>query len=676
MKRRMRAVVVMLTCALLVGTPDVPVLAAEGTTDFCVKIVHTNDIHARVEENESSGIIGLPKLKSFIDSYTEGADMDLVLDSGDLFHGQSIATLVQGESIAKLVKACGYDAMTAGNHDWNYGKDRLKELVDLADIEMLAGNVINEDGNKFFDTPYYCETVTKDGQELKVGIFGEIDTALYSSTSLVNVEGLTFNDTVAYAGEAVAELEDMGCDIVIGLAHTYDPVSLASKVDGVDLWLAGHEHMDIDREVKTPDGSSSYVVENGYYLYEAGMIDIDCSLNAGGEVVDIDISTEKADYTTAGKLEENAEVRAVLDDINKDQSVILNQVVGTSTDDLDGDWYSLRIDETNMGRAMTDAYLLETGADIALENAGGIRSSVSKGDVTYGDIIGVSPFGNYIVTKQINGKELREILETSIDIQTKNIIANDSGEYDAWPENSGSYLQVGGITVSYNMALEYGKRVISVKVGQESLEEEKLYTVAMNNYLAISGDYPQLAQAEELGEYCACDEALIKYFSQSEEVISGSVTTPRMVKTTETNQPAQTPDAAPTETPRTPQGGVSAETPGAAATSGTAVMTPKPTQTATAAQVTKPGKVKIKSAKNKKKKSITIQLSKVKNAKKYEIQYATNKKFKKAKKKNTKKLTCSLKKLQKGKTYYIKARAINGKESGKWSKVCKVKVKK
>ena len=68
--------------------------------------------------------------------------MDLVLDSGDMFHGQSIATLVQGESIAQLVKACGYDAMTAGNHDWNYGKDRLKELTALADIEMLANGIL------------------------------------------------------------------------------------------------------------------------------------------------------------------------------------------------------------------------------------------------------------------------------------------------------------------------------------------------------------------------------------------------------------------------------------------------------------------------------------------------------------------------------------------------------
>lgn len=528
---------------------------SDDTTDFCVKIVHTNDIHARVEENAKSSIIGMPKLKTLIDSFTESSDMDLVVDSGDLFHGQSIATLVQGESIAELVKACGYDAMTAGNHDWNYGKDRLKELAKLADVEMLTGNVVDESGKQFFDNEYYVETTSKDGQELKVGIFGVIDPDIYSKTAGTNVEGLTFTDSAEYAIMAADELEKMGCDVVIALTHTYDPVSLASKVDGVDLWLAGHEHVEIDSEVTTPDGSKSGVIENGYYLYETGLIDLDCSLDSDGEVVSIDINADKADYSAAQNLEENAEVKAVLDNIKSEQSVILNEVVGSTPQDLDGVWEDLRIDETNLGRAVTDAYLLETGADIAFENAGGIRASVKKGELTYGDIIGISPFGNYIVTKQITGKQLVEILETSIDIQKKSIAANDSGEYDAWPENSGSYLQTGGITVEYNLDLDYGKRVISVKVGNEPLDDNKLYTVATNNFVAVNENYPQLANAEETGEYSACDEALIKYFSQSEDVILKSVTTPRMIKTsateptTEPTQPETEPTTAtePTE---------------------------------------------------------------------------------------------------------------------------------
>lgn len=234
-----------------------------------------------------------------------------------------------------------------------------------------------------------------------------------------------------------------------------------------------------------------------------------------------------------------------MNQIVADESVILDEVVGNSPADLDGVWEHLRIDETNLGRAVTDAYLLETGADIAFENAGGIRASISTGDVTYGDIIGVSPYGNYIVTKQLKGSQVLEMLEKSIDIQIKSIAANDSGIYDAWPENSGSYLQVGGMSVEYNMANEYGKRVISAKVGSTALDADKLYTVATNNFVAVSVEYPQIAQAKEAGEYCACDEALISYFKQTSDVISTSVTTPRMIKTNEqpTTQPTSQPES-------------------------------------------------------------------------------------------------------------------------------------
>lgn len=588
MKKTMKKITSVLLGAVLAVSTTVCAFASESaTTDFCVKIVHTNDIHARVEEYAKGGIIGMPKLKGVIDSFTADSDMDLVLDSGDLFHGQSIATLVKGESVAELVKACGYDAMTAGNHDWNYGKDRLKELAKMASVEMLTGNVVDENGDRFFDNQFYYETTNKNGQELKIGIFGVIDPSIYSKTAQVNVEGLTFTDSAEYANKASAQLEEMGCDVVIGLTHTYNPVELAQSVNGVDLWLAGHEHIDIDTEVTAPDGSKSRVVENGYYLYEAGLIDLDCSLDSNGEVVDIDVKTDKVDYAGSGAYAESAQVKAVLDNIKSEQSVILNKVVGTSPADLDGVWENLRIDETNLGRAVTDAYLLETGADIAFENAGGIRASIKKGDVTYGDIIGVSPYGNYIVTKQITGKQLKEILETSIDIQSKCIYAYEKGEYDAWPESSGSYLQTGGITVKYNLSLENGKRVISVKVGSQPLDEDKLYTVATNNFVAVSKYYPQLANAEETGEFSACDEALIKYFEQSEDVVLSSVTTPRMVKTTETE-----PETEPTE-PTEPTQATEATTATDPATTATDPTKPTETKTgatATATQTTANGK--------------------------------------------------------------------------------------
>lgn len=511
------------------------VAAAEtGDTQYTIKIVHTNDVHARVTEDDYNKVIGMPKLKTLIDTHTQSGDLGLVLDSGDTFHGQSIATLVEGESVAKLLGACGYDATTAGNHDWNYGKDRYKELESIVtansakEFSILTGNVVKEDGSQFFDQEYLVRSVQKDGQELKVGIFGMIDPSIYSDTAPSNVEGLTFTDMETYAKKAVAELKKQGCQVIIALTHSRNPAALASKIDDVDLWLAGHEHMDIDRTVTTPDGGTAYVVENGYYLYSVGLIEIDCSLSDSGEVTDLAVSRESITYEDCKDIQANQQVKDLLDTITQEENGILTQKVGASPADLDGTWEHVRTGETTLGRAITDAYLLETGADVAFENAGGIRASIGKGDVTYGDILGVMPYGNYIVTKQITGKELQEILEISLDIQTKNIAADESGEYDAWPANSGSYLQVGGITAEYDLSGGYGSRVKSVSVGGQPLEQERLYTIATNNYAAISSDYPQLAEKEETGEFSACDEAFINYFEKDEAYITKSVTTERM----------------------------------------------------------------------------------------------------------------------------------------------------
>lgn len=508
--------------------------SAAETTDFTIKIVHTNDIHARVIENADGKIIGMERLGGIIDDNRKDADLSLVLDSGDMFHGQSIATLVQGESIARLMKECGYDAMTAGNHDWSYGKDRLKELVEMSGAEMLCGNVVDENGNPFFEYDCIMREAEKDGKTLTVGVFGLIDPAVYSSTAPSNVAGLTFTDPVEYANNTAKAFKDKGCDVVIALSHTYKPEELAKQIDGVDLWLCGHEHIDINTTVTTPNGSTAIVIENGYYLYQVGLIELNVAMNESGEITSIDYNRTALDYESASKYEKNADVTAVLDEINKEQSVILNKVVGSSPAELDGVWEHLRIDETNLGRAVTAAYLKATGADVAFENAGGIRASVNAGEITYGDIIGVSPYGNYIVTKQVTGQQLKEILETSIDIQLQCIAANDSGIYDAWPKSSGSYLQTGGMTVEYNPSLEEGKRVVSVKVGDEPLDESKLYTVATNNFVAVSKYYPQLAEAEETGEFCACDEALIEFFKQDSAVIEQAVNKQGMIKTSKT----------------------------------------------------------------------------------------------------------------------------------------------
>ena len=514
---------------------------ASGSTIFDVKIVHTNDIHARVEEDDYNQVIGMDRLSGIAQAFTEGADGSLMLDSGDTFHGQSIATLVKGESVAKLMKACGYDAMTTGNHDWSYGKDRLKELGGIANVKILSGNIKNTDGTSFFDTDALVKEITKNGKTLKIGVFGVSDPEMKNKTTPSNVEGLDFQDAVAYARREAAALKAEGCDVVIALSHTLDPKNVAAQVDGVDLWLCGHEHIELSESVTTPDGSTTYVSESGYYLNTVGLIDLNCTMDEDGSV-HVDYNKTSVDYEAAQNYPKDASVTAVLDSIKAENETVLNRVIGTSPVELDGIWEHIRIGQTNLGNVITDAYLLATGADIAFENAGGIRASIAAGTVTYGDVINVSPYGNYVVTKKLTGAQIKEMLETSLTIQKNCIVANDSGEWDAWPNDSGSYLQVGGITVRFDPAQPAGARVLSVKKDGQDLDDTKEYTVAVNNYLAGSDSYPQLAGAMETGEYSCCEELLIRFFEQGSDTITASAAKQNMIQTTkEAEEPGQPP---------------------------------------------------------------------------------------------------------------------------------------
>lgn len=537
-----KVTVLLLTFGIVFGLfGAMPVQAQDGTasgsTIFDVKIVHTNDIHARVEEDDYNQVIGMDRLSGIAQTFTEGADGSLMLDSGDTFHGQPIATLVKGESVAKLMKACGYDAMTTGNHDWSYGKDRLKELGGIANVKILSGNIKNADGTSFFDTDELVKEITKNGKTLKIGVFGVSDPEMKNKTTPSNVEGLDFQDAVDYAKREAATLKAEGCDVVIALSHTLDPKNVAAQVDGVDLWLCGHEHIELSESVTTPDGSKTYVSESGHYLNSVGLIDLTCTMDEDGSV-HVDYEKTSVDYEAAQNYPKDASVTDVLDTIKAENETALNRVIGTSPVELDGVWEHIRIGQTNLGNVITDAYLLATGADIAFENAGGIRASIAAGTVTYGDVINVSPYGNYVVTKKLTGAQIKEMLESSLTIQKNCIVANDSGEWDAWPNDSGSYLQVGGIIVRFDPAQPAGARVLSVQKDGQELDDTKEYTVAVNNYLAGSDSYPQLANAAEIGEYSCCEELLIQFFEQGSDAVTASAAKQNMIQTTkETVEP-------------------------------------------------------------------------------------------------------------------------------------------
>ena len=509
-----------------------PAFAQDGNDNppdgtIALTIVHTNDTHGQYKNSAST--VGFEKVKAIADK----ENADLILDAGDAFHGLPFATIEQGKSTAELLRAVGYDAVCPGNHDFNYGAAALKTLgteepaVKTEDLEgradkaqknfkLLNANVVNaSDGQNYFQ-PYMTKTVTR-GEEVsvKVGVFGLISPDIYSSTAPENVKDVRFDDAVEAAKKTVSKLKnDEKCDVIIALTHIgmtekegmLSSRDIAKAVPEINVIIDGHTHAQYDEVV-----GNTLIAQTGAYFSNAGIVKIFYEPDSRKIVNTVGRVISPAD---AEAYESNWEVSKIIEDIEARQKPVLNQVVGKTDVPLEGSAIKTYTEETNLGRVITSAYLETTGADIAFENCGGIRASIAAGDITKGSVIGVSPFGNYLVTKKITGADLKSILEKSLEMGANNLKAYQEGKHE-WPANGGgSYLQIGGMKVAYDPARSLDNGLVSVDIGGAPLDLDSTYTVVTNQFVASNASkYPELAVKPELNQYGASEEAVMRYIT-------------------------------------------------------------------------------------------------------------------------------------------------------------------
>lgn len=505
----------LLVCMLIFSSMSIVTSAEDTDTTF--RIVHTNDLHGYYK-NTGRGPIGFSALKAVIDQQ----DADLVLDAGDTFHGQSFATVEQGKSISELMDAVGYDAMTPGNHDWSYTAARLKALDADSSFEILAANVVSDDGSQYFDNSYIVKNITADdGTVLKVGVFGVIDDEMYSSTLSTNVEGIKFEEEAAVATATAQTLRTTeNCDIVIALTHQNDCEGFIAATSGIDIVIAGHEHLVLDKFYTDADGKQVKLVEAGYYFYNIGVLTVTYDTNTN-TIESMSEAALTADDTASLS---DADIDAKVTEVEQRESVILQNEIGQSSVSYMYSWEDIRVAEQQIGRIVTASYLDWTGADVAMENAGGIRSGIPQGTVTYGDIISISPYGNVLVVKELTGQQILDIIEYSLEINRvcdeiytlqKEAVANGEDPYQySWPDNSGSALQIGGIKLEYDLTKPVGSRISNATIGGTPVDVNRLYKVATNNYVSENSSYTGMAETEILSEYGTCEQALNRYIEK------------------------------------------------------------------------------------------------------------------------------------------------------------------
>lgn len=583
-----------LTVSLFAGAlAGIPSLAFAGNLpaaiDGTVTVMHTNDIHGSYKysynESKGTGTVGFDGLAVLYSA--QGNAPDLLLDAGDTFHGQSFATMSEGKSIAELMDtfyADGYDATTPGNHDWSYGADKLRTMTGSSTTStpfaMLCANATSSNGVWSSSITKTLNRTWEDSEshstfayQIKVGVVGAMDESLGSSLRADLVAGTNFSSAANAINAEAEQLRKEGCDVVVCIAHTLDAKTFATRLRGVDALIAGHEHINLNEKVTGADGKTIHVVEAGSAFAEVGLLSVPYEYDTKG--------TESTDDDTvavyAGKSDEKLytakDVNVLLTDPNKGStyqstldevhdnkikplddafSAASSEVLGTSStnyfygENASGThgWEMVRTTDfrpskegdttkaQTIGHVICGSYLDLTGADLAIENAGGIRGGIAAGDVTAGNVIAISPYGNTVETWTMTGADFLAALEHSLQISDEcnhsyelqqAYVAAGHTEQEAqdmykWRDDSGSVLSFGGINVTIDWTQPEGKRIVSATLTKDgsTLDPAKTYTVATNNYIITNTtDFPTFANATKYTEWGTCESALRALIGQN-----------------------------------------------------------------------------------------------------------------------------------------------------------------
>ena len=498
--KKLLSLLMVLTMLLCV----VPGMAEESTSKLTkdVVILFTSDVHCGIDQG--FGYAGLYAVKQQL-AKTNNV---LLVDDGDAIQGEPVGTVTHGSAIIDLMNTVGYDVAIPGNHEYDYGMENFMNLTKQAKFPYISCN-FTKNGELVF--PSY---VIKEVEGVKIGFIGVTTPETLTKDTPKNfqddkgnfiysfMEDGTGEKLYAAVQTAADDARKAGADYVIAIAHLgneassspYNYADVLSHTTGIDALVDGHSHDTDQLVMKNKDGKDVIRAACGTKLEGIGYVTIsakDGSLSYGLYTWH---NSTSAPALLGIENEVSKAVSAATDGLNAELSkVVAKTAVDLTINDptaKDANGSPVRIirnAETNLGDLCADAYRDQTGAQVAIVNGGGIRASISAGDITLNDIMKVHPFGNQILVLEVTGQQLLDALEfASRDV----------------PNECGSFLQVSGMTYEIHTYIkssctmddkgvftgvsgEY--RVKNVKIGDEALDLTKTYTLAGHDHTLLNG---------------------------------------------------------------------------------------------------------------------------------------------------------------------------------------------
>lgn len=511
---------------------------AEKPLDGKTVILHSNDVHGAIDLYAA-----MAALKA--DYEAQGAEV-ILADAGDYSQGTVYVSVNKGADAVTMMNATGYDVVTLGNHEFDYGYAQLVENMKAAKFQVLCADVLGADGKTIYD----ANTIIEKGG-VKIGFFGLETPEAQTKANPKLIQGLKFlagadgKELYNCAAAQVADLKAKGADLVVCLAHLgvdessepYTSYDLAKNVQGIDFIIDGHSHT-----VMTAGPNGEPIQSTGTAFANIGVITID---NATKKIVGNELKaiwhTEKnadgksvtvVDYKTRDE-KVAAAAKAIIDPIDKayGEKFAVSEVALNGAKAPNGN----RDSETNLGDLITDAMLWKVLADaeitvpeenvVAITNGGGIRASIGVGDVTKKDINTVLPFGNTLAVVYVNGSELLEALEASTYCTP--------GSIGGFPQVAGMQFTVATYETydkndeSYPNSTYYGPKTINrvtiSSINGKDFDPEATYAVITNNFVAGGGDtyYAFAAATNQFDTGLPLDEVVMEYITKELKGVIG-----------------------------------------------------------------------------------------------------------------------------------------------------------
>ncbi|SDB96787.1 MULTISPECIES: 5'-nucleotidase C-terminal domain-containing protein [Bacteria] len=462
-----------------------------------IAVIGTSDTHGALTSYSYTDMtdyenVGFERIASIVEEVKNNNENVIVLDNGDTIQGSLLTDDLyntqlfdQPHPLIQAMNKIGYDALTLGNHEFNFGLELIEKMKKEAEFPLLSANIYYKKDGSNFQKPY----LIKEFNGVKVGIIG-LTTPNIPRWDGPKVEDLTFNDMKTEAEKYVKELKnEHNVDVIIAMTHAglearHENEGSAAKrvaeIPEIDVLITGHDHVPVNETI----GNTLVTAPRAKYGQADQVVKIDLTLEQDGE--NWKVINKKAENISIADYEPSKNLSEITEKAHQETMSFLKDPIGTATADFHPDYEvpgipAGRVQDTAVVDLINIIQLHYTGADISAAALFKASSNIKKGEVSYADIFDIYKYPNTLYAVNITGKELKEYMEWSVSYYNQYKPGDLTISFDKdIPAYNLDLFQ--GVEYKVDISEPKGQRIKNLTYKGKPVKDDQVFELALNNY--------------------------------------------------------------------------------------------------------------------------------------------------------------------------------------------------